>query len=76
MHTNLILLFKSALYFSTLVMILFKNSIKLFYAETLTVTLYRPVFFNKLCKLHTIPTIKTEALHLVSNIQLVKRLLL
>ena len=39
MHTNLILLFKLALYSSTLVMILFKNSIKLFYAETLTVTL-------------------------------------
>ena len=39
MHTNLILLFKPALYSSTLVMILFKSSINLFYAEILTVTL-------------------------------------
>ena len=37
-HTNLILLFKPALYSSTLVMILFKSSMKLFYAEILTVT--------------------------------------
>ena len=37
MHTNLILLFKPALYSSTLMMILCKSSIKLFYAEILTV---------------------------------------
>ena len=39
-HANLILLFKSALYSSTLVIKLFESSIKLFYAEILTVTLY------------------------------------
>ena len=39
MHGNLILLFKLALYSSTLVIKLFKSSIKLFYAEILTVTL-------------------------------------
>ena len=39
MHANLIRLFKPALYSSTLVIKLFKRSIKLFYAEILTVTL-------------------------------------
>ena len=39
MHANLIFLFKSALYSSTLVIKLFESSIKLFYAEILTVTL-------------------------------------
>ena len=39
MHVNLILLFKLALYSSTLVIKLFENSIKLFYAEILTVVL-------------------------------------
>ena len=40
MHTNLILLFKPAVYSSTLVMYFLKvYSIKLFYAEILTVTL-------------------------------------
>ena len=38
MHANLILLFKPALYSSTLVIKLFESSIKLFYAEILTVT--------------------------------------
>ena len=38
-HVNLILLFKPALYFSTLVIKLFESSIKLFYAEILTVAL-------------------------------------
>ena len=38
-HANLILLFKPALYSSTLVIKLFESSIKLFYAEILTVTL-------------------------------------
>ena len=38
-HTNLILLFKPALYYSALVIKLFKSSIKLFQAEILTVTL-------------------------------------
>ena len=33
MHANLILLFKPALYSSTLVIKLFENSIKLFYVE-------------------------------------------
>ena len=37
-HANLILLFKPALYSSTLVKKLFKSSIKLFYAEILTAT--------------------------------------
>ena len=37
-HANLILLFKPALYSSTLVIKLFESSIKLFYAEILTVT--------------------------------------
>ena len=39
-HTNLILLFKLALYSSTLVIKLFNSSIKLFYAKILTVTLW------------------------------------
>ena len=39
MHTNLILLFKPALYSSTLVIKLFESSIKLFYAKILTVAL-------------------------------------
>ena len=39
----------------------------------ITVKHYRPVFFYKLCYLHGMPT---EALHLVSNVQLVKWLLL
>ena len=38
-HANLILLFKPALYSSTLVIKLFESSIKLFYAKTLTVAL-------------------------------------
>ena len=38
-HTNLIILFKCVLCSSTLVIKLFKSSIKLFYAEILTVTL-------------------------------------
>ena len=38
-HANLILLFKPALYSSTLVIKLFESSIKLFYAEILTVAL-------------------------------------
>ena len=65
MLANLILLFKPALYSSTLV-------IKLFKSEILTVT----VFFYKLCNLHGTPTFKTEALRLVSSVQLVKQLLL
>ena len=38
-HAKLILLFKSALISNTLVIKLFESSIKLFYAEILTVTL-------------------------------------
>ena len=38
-HANLILLFKPALYSSTLVIKLFESSIKVFYAEILTVAL-------------------------------------
>ena len=38
-HANLILLFKPALYSSTLVTKVFESSIKLLYAEILTVTL-------------------------------------
>ena len=38
-HANLILLFKPALYSSTLVIELFESSIKLFYAEILSVIL-------------------------------------
>ena len=38
-HVNLILLFKSTLYSSTLVIEFFESSIKLFYAEILSVTL-------------------------------------
>ena len=71
MHVNLILLFKPALYSSTLVIKLFESSIKLFYAEILTVH-YRPVFFYKLHNPHGMPTFKTEALRLVSDVQLVK----
>ena len=40
MHANVILQFKPALYSSTLVIKVFESSIKLFYAEILTVTLY------------------------------------
>ena len=36
--------------------------------------LLRPVFFYKLHKLHGTPTFKNEALHFVSNVQLVKHL--
>ena len=36
---------------------------------------HRPVLFCKLRNPHDTPTFKTEALHLVSNVQLVKRLL-
>ena len=36
---------------------------------------YRPGFFYKLRNLHGMPTYKTKALCLVSNVQLVKRLL-
>ena len=75
MHANLILLCKLDLYSSTLVIKPFESSIKLFYAEILTVALYRPVFFYKLCNPHSVPTFKTEELHLVSNVQLVKWLL-
>ena len=79
MHANLILLFKPALYSSTLVIKLFESSIKLFYAEILTVT----VFFYKLnyfiaCRNpHGTPIfkVKPKALRLVSNVQLVKRVL-
>ena len=39
MQANLILLFKPALYSSTLVIKLFESSTKLFYAEILTVAL-------------------------------------
>ena len=39
MHINLFPLFKPALYSSTLVIKLFKSSIKLFYAKILTLTL-------------------------------------
>ena len=39
MHANLILLFKPPLYSSILVIKLFESSIKLFYAEILTVAL-------------------------------------
>ena len=39
MQANLVLLFKPALYFSTLVIKLFERSIKLLYAKILTVTL-------------------------------------
>ena len=39
MHANLILLFKPALYSSTLVIKVSESNIKLFYAEILTVTL-------------------------------------
>ena len=39
MHANLILLFKPALYSSTLVINFFESSIKLFYAKILTVAL-------------------------------------
>ena len=39
MHANLILLFKPALYSSTLVIKLFESSLKLFYTEILTVAL-------------------------------------
>ena len=38
-HANLIILFKPALYSSTLVIKLFESNIKLFYAEILTVAL-------------------------------------
>ena len=41
----------------------------------ISVTLYRPVLFCKLRNPNGTPTFKTEALHLVSNVQLVKRLL-
>ena len=71
MHANLILLFKPALYSSTLVIKLFESSIKLKFL----LQHYRPVFFYKLCNPHGMPTFKTKALHLVSNVQLVKRLL-
>ena len=71
MHVNLILLFKPALYSSTLVIKLFESSINLFYAEILTVTL----LFYKLRNLHGTSTYKTKALRLVSNVQLVKWLL-
>ena len=56
----------------TLVIKLFKSNIKLYYVGILTVTLC-------LCKLrdaHGTPTFKTEALRIVSNVQLVKGLLL
>ena len=63
MHANLILLFKLALYSSTLVIKLFGSSIKVFYAEILTVA-HRPVFY-KLRNPHSTPTFKTEELRLV-----------
>ena len=56
----------------------FKSSIKLFYAEILTVitTIYRPVFLYKLSNPYGMPTFNTKVLRLVSNVQLVKQLLL
>ena len=36
---------------------------------------YRPVLFYKLCYLHGMPTVTTEVLCLISNVELVKRLL-
>ena len=47
------------------------------YARILTVTLQaKPVCLCKLRDAHSTPTFKTEALHLVSNVQLVKGLVL
>ena len=46
MHTNLILLFKPTLYSSILVIKLFESSMKLFYAEILTVTLGQSSFIR------------------------------
>ena len=37
---------------------------------------YRPVFFYKICNLHSTPTFKTESLRIFDNVQLVKWLLL
>ena len=68
-HVNLILLFKPTLYSSTLEIELFESSIKLLLQHC------RPVFFYKLRNPHSTPTYKTNALRLVSNVQLVKRLL-
>ena len=67
-HTNLIILFKH-LYSSTLVIIFFKSS-RNSYCNTI-----RPILFYKLRNPHGTPTFKTEALRLVSNVQLDKRLL-
>ena len=62
-----------ALYSRTLVIKLFRSSIKLnFYSNTIR----RSVFSYKLRNPHGMPTFKIEALYLVSNVQLVKRLLL
>ena len=67
MHTNLIPLFKLALYSSTLVIkclkvVLNQNS----YCNTID----QSCFF-KLCNPHGTPTFKTEVVCLVSNVQLV-----
>ena len=68
-HTNLIPPFKSALYSSTLVIKCFKSNV-----------LSRNSYYNIIGQSclrnpHGTPTFKTKALRLVSNVQLVKRLL-
>ena len=75
MHTNLFLWFNPLnTQVRTLVIKLLKINIKLYYAEILTV--YKPVCLCKLRDAHGMPTFKTEALRIVSNVQLIKELLL
>ena len=56
------------------------NFIPALYSSTLVIKLFKNItfiiFFYKLRNLHGMLTFKTEVLHLVSNVQLVKRLLL
>ena len=69
MHAYLNFKPKPVLYSSTLVI---KSSLKL---QIITVTLLASLLLNILL-LQEMPTFVTEALHLVSNLQLVKHLLL
>ena len=74
-HANLILLLKPALYFSTLVIKLRKKYKIVLCRNSYCNTIGQYSFIIKLRNPHGTPTYKTKALRLVSNVQLVKRLL-
>ena len=71
-HTNLILPLYTPV--RTLVIKCFKSSSC--FEPKFLLQHYRPVLFYRLRNPHGMPTFKTDALRLVSNVQLIKQLLL